>query len=744
MRMSKDPNILTSLKEVLPKFVITFPEFDILLNNQPINQNNSSQTFQDDEDEFTVIDNINNDYFNNSGGSGGGGINSNSISPSVSKKYHQELEKSLSELKMQESQKIKALEHKLQSTFLMASKSEEKYKDLLEKSKIQQLQQQLDQTDKIAIADLRQSLEKKNLEINKLNEQLQLLANKSSENLNQIDELQSQKYELGNTTKSLLDDINQIKQVRERLELDYQDSQEQIQEKEEKIHSLEGRISILENELSQIDTLKNTIETLEKEIEKYNQMIDEKYMESSHVRENADKMLSEMKQLSEQIQVKENEMKKFEKEKSDIDDKYQLKIAELMGQIVDLQELTSEQSEKMSSMSDKIKEYDSKVDEQNNTIQKLRNEVLDLESEMKRQKTTADYHQESAMFVGSQLEKLKEELLSKQQTIIELNSRSQHADTVASNRDKIIKEQFEKENNLEKTVQELEKNIKALNVQLTLTVDDNKFINEQLNLRNEQFKESKFQTAKQAITIKEQDKEISKMGSRIIELQQILSENEEENKAYHLSVEKDIEEKEKQIMELYKQIKQKENQIEVGKEYQHILYNLSRMIQPTSQGMLDKSLLYKAFNEIQIHKDTSISLEQSLEQQSNLNEVLKKKITQLETANLELHMNRDQPQPHRDHPKETNNDNNALFTNFSHSRNAIFCLNPQYYEAVNINAPNYFLSPLCYDHFEKEIKLKKPIIGVIFEIETKIAGTTDSFGLPPGTEFHEVLLGRIN
>ncbi|GAM22404.1 hypothetical protein SAMD00019534_055790 [Acytostelium subglobosum LB1] len=130
-------------------------------------------------------------------------------------------------------------------------------------------------------------------------------------------------------------------------------------------------------------------------------------------------------------------------------------------------------------------------------------------------------------------------------------------------------------------------------------------------------------------------------------------------------------------------------------------------------------------------KENCLSLEKTLEEFTKNERLLLEKMQSHEQSMVDMFLSKD-------------NEEVAQLSNFQHSRTVVFKnIKNDVYEAVNINAPHYYLSYDSFDLYSDEISKKDIIIGSIVEINELTADSSHPYGLPAGTTYHELLVSKL-
>ncbi|EFA84461.1 hypothetical protein PPL_02494 [Heterostelium album PN500] len=458
------PNVFISLKDQLPPFQVHLPAFDT--NLPQIEQQSKSDT----DDDFAVID------------------SSDTTPLQFRKKPTFERTSSSSQLdqsKLIESQqkdKIRNLEQKLQSTFLMASRSEEKYKDLLEKSRtFQNDSVTSDYIRKSQVEELKKELEEKKLEISKLLsegkttqkniETLQAHESELSlkirdlelENTYKKKEIESFKERIlsledeGSSkleaSESLRKQLDSIKSERDELQAEIKDLQEQITRHEEYI-----KMSISSTNESK-ESFENTV------LEKNNTIAQ---LEKSKKNMEIDLQTANMKISihSDRIAVLEKEKSELEEERNTLVEKWedqQEKIKLLEEKISNVESISVEKSredqEEINRLKDKILVHEGTVKSNNKQISDMNGEIQSLQSIITENQQEIDKLRETIDHNSLMIEQLKEDNEKLSKDLVNSNHNSDSNEAVLA----ILREQI---NDLKNEAQQKEAVIKSSSDQL--------------------------------------------------------------------------------------------------------------------------------------------------------------------------------------------------------------------------------------------------------------------------------------
>ncbi|KAM9942396.1 hypothetical protein ACTFIT_005776 [Dictyostelium discoideum] len=886
-------NSFNGLKENIPDFNFNLPPIDTNLpnlGNSLVNNNNNNNSLgsgfsggsggsngSNEDDGFTVIDNLtdnfnnifmnnnnnnnsgsndnnnnNNNNNNNSNSSSNGSNNNNNFNNSLinsninnsinnlgTKKLLNDLEKSQFEKQQ--------LEMKLQTTFLMASKTEEKYKDLLEKSKIFSegyLEKQNDEVKRIE--ELKKELEEKKREISLLSNELEKVSEDKLANQQIIVQLHDEKTTLTNEIESLNQEIEKRKKTiddyQSELQLkestykeqmssavgDFNEKNNEIEKLRQEIiklqdtiDSLQQKISILElaNEASQKENEQLVVKNgqLELTIDELNLKSNDLLALITKLKMENELALEELRQTLQHISDENQTLKAGSTSQSDellvktmhyneTNKKLQDEIKDLtkngeslIQQIKSLQKDIAQLNETNETLTTKNKDLQQHTESLEKEIIVLKDSNLDKEKLLDLLRKENEKSDQTSSGNIKRVEELMKELTISKNLFIEINQSKdslqreiidlknkiendkkifqEQGNEVEKSNEKITElnvslDRITKENlNFKDTVNKLTIN----NSNLEKEVDTLKFKNKeqqeialkmkelfvQLETKNGQSlqeiktKENENNNLKSEVQTlllemeklkgfdEKNSKELHELQNYFNGLEEENDKLKKENKEHQVNIqslkenikneksmhkkemetlaekEKTLEEREKQLIEKDKIIadlrlkSQQSNLMPEVQSLRNVIYELTKIINPSAKEPMDGNSIVNYVNKI--------TIEQMLQ-----NQQLLERVTTLENQQAIEHSQ------------------SALLSNFTHDRIAIFHKNKNgFYEAINIDSPNYFLSQLSYDQYTQEMKNASIIFGTIINIDTKIAGDSESFGCLPGTEICEVLISKL-
>ncbi|KAF2077314.1 hypothetical protein CYY_001380 [Polysphondylium violaceum] len=535
--------------------------------------------------------------------------------------------------------------------------------------------------------------------------------------------------------------------------------------KEEEVKNLAIAMSQLQDELCELRA------SLQESFEKHEQLAKEREIESEQVVTLRSELDSHVKSISE----KEQEIKLYkdqidqsfkEKESNQEFNKEQLAKIQVYQSKIETLELDHKTSideinqlkEKQANLLDKISQLEIEVDASRSTMNTKQSESLEsqkqlglLEHELAKFKElfenlkqekqkTVDQLESSQLDNKSHRESFENEIKEKNNEI-KLLKNALNDSSIDSNR------QREKISQLEEEIQSLRSTLQTLYNQLE--TEQNEYqanfkskdtIISMLNAQIEQMNTEASNTKEDSAVTDRLNAEIKDLQSHLSHLQTLLTKSENLSNQNQKESEQNKQKCDKLArdkIELLNEVESKSSEIshlfDEIKSLKHTLLQISKNVglSNTSNEMNDYSMLIQEVAKYPIVQDNCSMLEHALEQNTSYVQELKKKISQLESTQVEMFLSKE---------KEVS----ASLSNFTSGSTALFCKNHNdVYEAVNIGCPNYFLSRDSFEIFKNEMTKGIPILGIIFEINSeKISSPSDSYGVPPGTRIHEVTLGK--
>eukprot|EP01133_Synstelium_polycarpum_P001176 gene1176-1352_t len=502
-----------------------------------------------------------------------------------------------------------------------------------------------------------------------------------------------------------------------------QSSEVQVREYEKTIKDLEKKVGLLtqektslatrvqEVELSKQSTTDQTLKELDTAKRSMTQMREE--LDALRTKNSElDKMLESSNQSNQSLQdVIDTQTHEFTEEKEKLQSDHSVKLDQL--------------NKAMQAISQSSAKLESTIMERDAVIANLKTSAQSsakLESSIKEKDALIANLQSAALSSAQSSAKLESSIKEKDSIIANLQAAALSTSTLEST----IKDKDLVITNLNKTIQEQ----KAIFKSLETTYENEQgttdhFRNENQNLNNtlenalaeiEGYKEKLDSQAQKMTKLESQYDETNvNFGDTMHQLESLQTQlNERQSMCDTLTVER--EEKEKLHMATHNDL------LKMNK----LVTQIGKILNLSSEGSVPAMVL-KGVSNI---RDNYMSLEASSEENSRIISELNQKLQSLENLNHEMLMSKD-------------NEEVAQLSNFQHSRLAIFrYVKDNVYEAVNINSKHYYISPDCLDSFP-EVAKKDIIIGTIIEMNKTNAEHGNPFGLPNGTEYHELLVGRL-
>ncbi|GAM17553.1 hypothetical protein SAMD00019534_007280 [Acytostelium subglobosum LB1] len=415
------PGVFNSLKEQLPQFQLHLPPFDN--NLAPIYDNLLKGN---DEDEFTMVDGYD-PQLQSFKKKQPGDDRASMISSMENSKL----------MELQQKEKIENLEAKLQSTFLMASRAEDRYKDLLEKSKVVQSESITQSTTRNSLIDgLKRELKEKEQEIAtllqdnqsnqksmeslqaheaQLNTKLQELETENAKNLKSLeqyrDRVEQLQSESGKKDNQSFTEMSALRMeladvVREKMELcsEINDLKEQIARHEEFIQI--SNSSIIESKL-QMNTELDEKSKLLDQTQETKARLENELSESKSLVTDTNRKLATLEQdkqaLERRVSVLTGDMSELEKKLNDVKGEAQSRQYEIKAKEAQIGELqkTVESNEAM------IKKLQVELEVLRNEVDRQSKRRAD---DSKKWEVESSQHEKEVTEKDDQIAKLKDQL----------------------------------------------------------------------------------------------------------------------------------------------------------------------------------------------------------------------------------------------------------------------------------------------------------------------------------------------
>eukprot|EP01132_Coremiostelium_polycephalum_P006199 gene6199-7721_t len=636
-------------------------------------------------------------------------------------------EKNLESMEIKEKLEIKInqLEDKIK---FLEMNSEESYIDstrkldeiIKEKSEALVKLEHLEQTIAKKTLELETLQEASNETIELLNKEIKDLKEKLDENCSQL-ELKSRDFEL----KSI-----ELDQKSQELDLKNRELIEKTIEFQDQLKVYVDQKSIDSNEVQQLlqqnNQLTTTVEVNRKNFEEIQKKLIESTTHSETIQEELNRVTRELNELKQQNLQFKDLSTHLDYAQKDLDD---LKLT-IKSKDTIIESITTEKEEIIKFLEEKNKNLEVVNIQLNEDLEKKDLAISNLDVDMIHIKTLNQQLENSQRENIETLES-KETIIQLLQSQIDLFSKQNNNNATIEQKLKSFQETIE---SMSKELSELREINSHKDQQIQQLLIDKKNLNDTITTKQKYesaYKDIEKLYSEHMAGCEERENGYKKeLEDHYFINSQLQKENSEKDNRISL-FESELSNRDQTIAQLNQNNSQLTDSVS---RHSKLLLQISKILQPNSTEILQPNLMTHIIQQLPMYKDNCNLLEKQLETITLSNEELKIKIQQMEEKeNIDILY------------KENQINENALLSNFQHSRIAVFLPNKQkHYEALNINCPNYYLSPECVDFFIDQIKNNEPVIGIIFEIKTKTAGLKESFGLNAGTEFHEVLIGRID
>ncbi|EGG16478.1 hypothetical protein DFA_09016 [Cavenderia fasciculata] len=615
----------------------------------------------------------------------------------------------LNDLLKQSEKEVRRLE---ESTKMLEEKIASMDKTIAKQSsdytfKISELTSQLDDLSEershgqVENEDLRYESEKLTRQLKVANEELatmrMVLDAKSSESVDSIERLNSTLQEYEKELDKSHSRLTEMMQAKEQLQKELEDALDTIRSKDTIISIVQNQMNDLTNDMKQKDEIISSSELQLKENEvtiKENEATIKENEVAIKTLEGITKKLQ-----SERSEIEQNSSESIHKSQIELDQHKEEQKS--MRAIVDtMQERVQNMTKQLAERDEAIKKNLSDFENQNFThqteIDSFKAVIAEHSSTITQHTSTIAQQQSDIESLTSENANVTAELERSQATIEMLQTENQDLDQQLN----VSKSSGSNEKNtLLAKIKELQRTLEHNVVQMET-------LKEQTVQQNQKIQKLEAQYESTNVNYVNSLHQVEK-------LQESLSEKD----VLCTSLDQELEKKEKDLA----------SKTEDANKSNASLRQISNIVLGQRPGEISHSLLVKSLME---QKENILTLENTLEGQTNHIRDLNDKIRSLESLSVDILMN-------------NQNDENAILANFRHSKTAIFYfVKNNVYEAVNINSPNYYLSPDCLDSFQDEVAKKSCIIGTIIEINTMNADSSNIYGLPTGTTYHELLVAK--
>ena len=434
------------------------------------------------------------------------------------------------------------------------------------------------------------------IEINELKNQINQLKENHNMDLNVIEELKENIIILEEDKKSLKD----IKEKLINKENESKEMSKKIKEYKKKSEKDDEIIEKLKGEGNKLRKANDSIKYLEIEKEGYLQQIEEKELEIKNLEDNLREKEQDMSKLNSDLDEKKSGLKsmelKYEKLEKDLNNQINSKdkiIIELENNIQSektekkkQQKLVQELNDNLNEANKKINDYENKIKDQNrymknnsNEIEELKNEIQILKKKIENMEKNKqgiidehnkeiDKYQKEIFELKTNLNKLKNEIKSKDNNIQYLTDEKTKLEKIKEENNFEIKEKETEIQNKIIQLNNLKDEIQEKNNILNNNDNKLKYQYDNINDLNKRLSDSKTENEKLSQEIRklkniinDKDFENENLQKKISEINSDMNTLKEKNENKISSLEKHIEETNKQIKEAKTVIVQNESTI---------------------------------------------------------------------------------------------------------------------------------------------------------------------------------------